>query len=379
MVHGLYIHIPFCQRRCHYCDFNTYEGMLDLAPEYVAGVALDIRRSAAQGLRSVDGGLRSVYFGGGTPSLLEAGALLDLLEATKESFGLAPGAEVSVEVNPGTADLDKLARLRRGGFNRVSFGFQAAQDSHLEALGRIHTAAQSETAWDAARAAGFDNISLDLMFGLSRQTPAQWKESLDWGLARRPEHVSFYGLSVEAGTPYQRRALQGALPLPDEDTQAAMYETGVAALAAAGLAQYEISNFARPGRESVHNRLYWLNLDTLGVGAGAWSFVDGQRSGRLRGPRAYLQALDAGRTPTAESERLEGRAARGEAATLRLRLNQGLDLGQWRETQGGDFLDEFGAALAPALSAGCLERRQDTVRLTDKGRLLSNEVFAALL
>jgi oxygen-independent coproporphyrinogen III oxidase len=379
MIQGLYIHIPFCERRCHYCDFNTYEGMTALAPDYVRAVAEDMRLCAGAGMKAQSGGLRSVYFGGGTPSLLEADELLLLLRAAEQRFGLAAGAEVTVEVNPGTADRAKLERLRSGGLNRVSFGFQAAQDRHLEALGRIHTAAQSDGAWSAARAAGFDNMSLDLMFGLSGQTLPEWRESLEWGLARRPEHVSFYGLTVEAGTRFHALAGQGRLPLPDEELQASMYELGLERLRGAGLRQYEISNFAVPGREAVHNRLYWLNQDTLGVGAGAWSFVDGERSGRIRWPKAYIEAVAAGRAPLAESERLSDRAARVEAASLRLRMNQGLDLGAWRAAQGGDFLGEFGAALAPAFSAGCLEREGESVRLTAKGRLLSNEVFVALL
>lgn len=379
MIQGLYIHIPFCERRCHYCDFNTYEGMIDLAPAYVRAVAEDIKLCADAGMRASEGGLGSVYFGGGTPSLLEAGELLALLRAAEKHFGLAPGAEVTVEVNPGTADGAKLAALRQGGFNRVSFGFQAAQDSHLLALGRVHTAAQSDGAWAAARGAGFDNMSLDLMFGLSGQTLPQWRESLEWGLARRPEHVSFYGLTVEAGTRFGALSSQGRLPLPDDESQATMYELGQELLAGAGLRQYEISNFALPGREAAHNRLYWLNADTLGVGAGAWSFVDGERGGRIRGPKAYIGAVAEGRLPTAGSERLEGRAARAEAAQLLLRMNQGLDLEAWRAARGLEFLGEFGNALTPAFSADCLERSGGSIRLTAKGRLLSNEVFVALL
>ena len=379
MIQGLYIHIPFCERRCHYCDFNTYEGMTDLVPAYVQAVSADIRLCAEKGMQAPPGGLRSVYFGGGTPSLLDPGDLLTLLRGAKADFGLAPGAEVTVEVNPGTADVKKLALLRRGGFNRVSFGFQAAQDEHLEALGRVHTAAQSDLAWTAAREAGFDNMSLDLMFGLSRQTLPQWRESLEWGLARRPEHVSFYGLTVEPGTPFHVWAGQGRLPLPEEELQATMYELGLAQLGEAGLRQYEISNFSVEGRESVHNRLYWRNEDTLGVGAGAWSYVEGERSGRVRWPKAYIEAVSEGRLPKSEVERLSGRSARAEAAQLKLRMNEGLHLGAWLFSQGCGFFEEFGAALAPAFSAACLERSGESVRLTAKGRLLSNEVFMALL
>jgi oxygen-independent coproporphyrinogen-3 oxidase len=222
-------------------------------------------------------------------------------------------------------------------------------------------------------------MSLDLMFGLSGQSMGQWRDSLEWGLARAPEHVSFYGLTIEEGTRYKAWAGQGRLPLPEEETQAGMYELGLELMAGAGLRQYEISNFALEGRESVHNRLYWRNHDTLGVGAGAWSFVDGERSGRIRWPKAYIEAVDAGRVPKAEVERLDGRAARAEAAQLALRMNEGLDLEAWRGAQGKDFLQEFGADLKPAFTADCLEHSGERVRLTPKGRLLSNEVFVALL
>jgi oxygen-independent coproporphyrinogen-3 oxidase len=379
VIAGLYLHIPFCERRCHYCDFNTYEGMTALAPDYCRGLAEDLARSVERGARAQDGGLQSLYLGGGTPSLLETEQLLGLLDAARRHLGLALDAEVTLEVNPGTADQRKLTALRKGGFNRVSFGFQAAQDRHLLALGRIHDARQSDAAWDAARAAGFDNMSLDLMFGLSTQTQAEWQESLDWALRRRPEHVSFYGLTIEPGTRFHHWRGQGSLPLPDDEDQAQMYEGGQAAMAAAGLEQYEISNFARPGRQARHNRLYWINADTLGLGAGAWSFVDGRRSGRIKQPQAYLAAVAEGREPVVESERLEGRAARSEAALLALRMNQGLDLGAWRARHGMDFEAEFGPALAPAFKAGCLEQGGGRLALTAKGRLLANEVFERLL
>lgn len=379
MIEGLYLHIPFCERRCHYCDFNTYEGMTDLAQDYCAALAQDLRASAAGGPGPVAGGLRSVYFGGGTPSLLEPDLLLGLLEQARASFGLAQDAEVTVEVNPGTAQTAALERLRLGGVNRISFGFQAAQDRHLQALGRIHSAAQSDEAWHQARAAGFDNISLDLMFGLSGQTMEEWCQSLDWALERAPEHVSFYGLTIEPGTRFHHWRGQGHLPLPDDDLQADMYEAGVAAMDRAGLAQYEISNFARPGRKAMHNQMYWRNVNTLGLGAGAWSFVDGERSGRIKQPQAYIQALAQGRDPRVERERLQGREARAEEATLALRLNEGLDLAAWQQRHGRGFDEEFGPDLDQPWRAGYLQRREGRLSLTRQGRLLSNQVFISLL
>lgn len=378
-VHGLYVHLPFCARRCHYCDFNTYAGLESLVPAYVEALKADLDACLAQGLKAAPGGLRSVYFGGGTPTLLAPEQLAEALAAAAAGFGLASGAEVSVEANPGTVDAGSLARLRDAGFNRISFGFQAAQDRHLEALGRVHSAEDSIRAWKAASAAGFTSMSLDLMFGLSGQTRAEWDESLEWALALNPDHVSFYGLTVEPGTRFHRLATEGLLPLPGDEPQAQWYEAGVEVLGAAGLSQYEISNFAREGKASVHNSLYWRNLDTLGLGAGAWSYLGGERSGRIRSPQAYIDAVASGRSPVADSERLEGRAARGEAAMLALRMNEGISLGEWERRTGTEFLGEFGEVLAPAFRAGCLERVGERVRLTARGRLVSNEVFAALL
>jgi oxygen-independent coproporphyrinogen-3 oxidase len=377
-LHGLYLHIPFCAKRCHYCDFNTYEGQESLQGAYVAALEKEIK--ASPGL-AVEGGLKSVFFGGGTPSLLEAGQLGSLLEAARSRFGLAAGAEITVEVNPGTADLSKFKALKAFGVNRLSFGFQARQERHLEALGRIHSSEESAAAWALAREAGFDNLSLDLMFGLSTQTAQEWQQSLDWALAFKPDHVSFYGLTVEPGTRFHQWQSAGRLPVPGEDEQAEMYSQGISALKGAGLGQYEISNFALPGRASVHNQLYWLNLDTLGLGAGAWSFVDGQRFSRQKQPAAYIKAVEEGRGSVTETERLDGREARAEAAFLNLRLNEGVDLAAWRRRYGLDLLEEFGPQLKRGLGAGWVthDAQGGRLSLSAEGRLLANEVFAELL
>ena len=378
-ISGLYLHIPFCAKRCHYCDFNTYEGQEGLADDYVRALVLDLQQAAAAGAKSVDGGLKSIFFGGGTPSLLKAGQVADILRAVRKQLGLAPGAEVTLEANPGTVDLAKFEALRAAGINRLSFGFQAKQEKHLQALGRIHDAQQSVEAWALARQAGFDNMSLDLMFGLSDQTLEEWQESLAWALALKPDHVSFYGLTIEPGTRFHQWHEQGRLPVPGEELQATMYETGIAAMQAAGLQQYEISNFARSGRASVHNQFYWDNRDTLGLGAGAWTYVDGLRYSRSKMPSAYIAEARAGAVGRSKAEALQGRDARAEAAFLQLRLNRGVDLGQWRQRYGVDLVEEFGPSLKKSLMAGCLEQADGHLRLTASGRLLANEVFTELL
>ncbi|MES2201181.1 MAG: radical SAM family heme chaperone HemW [candidate division FCPU426 bacterium] len=376
MIEGLYLHIPFCARRCHYCDFNTYENMESLAPAYVKALAADLAQSL-KGRETKP--LRSVFFGGGTPSLLEPSQIRFLLDTVREQIGLEENAEVTLEANPGTADLEKFAGFREAGVNRLSFGFQAKQDRHLESLGRIHSAEQSAEAWRLARQAGFKNLSLDLMFGLPDQTLEEWMDSLEWALGFQSEHLSFYGLTLEPGTRFYSLHEKGLLPTPVEDLQADMYEMGTARLARAGLAQYEISNFAKPGRESVHNRLYWRNRDTLGLGAGAWSYVDGERSGREKNPQKYMDLVLAGQDPRKEKERLEGAKARAEAVYLGLRLLEGINLKAWREQTGVDFMQEFGPTAQAMQQVGLLELGEESVRLSPKGLPLSNEVFSAFL
>jgi oxygen-independent coproporphyrinogen-3 oxidase len=374
MSEGLYVHIPFCARRCHYCDFNTYEGMEGLAPDYVEALKRDLELAAGK-----PAPLRSVFFGGGTPSLLSAAQIREILDAVRARCGLLPGAEITLEANPGTADLAKFEGFRAAGVNRLSFGFQAKQDKHLAALGRIHDSAQSAEAWRLARAAGFDNLSLDLMFGLPDQSAEEWRESLDWALAFQPEHLSFYGLTIESGTRYHYLQSQGQLPLPGEDLQADMYAEGIARLAAAGLGQYEISNFAKPGRESVHNRLYWQNRETLGIGAGAWSYVGGDRFMREKNPPLYMESIRQGRIPATENERLEGSLARGEAIYLGLRMLEGIDLEAWKNEKGLDLMGEFAAPAKEMLALGLLAQTENRLHLTPKGLPLANQVFSAFL
>ena len=374
MSEGLYVHIPFCAKRCHYCDFNTYEGMEGLAPDYVEALKRDLELAAGPAQP-----LRSVFFGGGTPSLLSAPQIKEILDAVRARCGLLPNAEITLEANPGTADLAKFAGFRAAGVNRLSFGFQAKQDKHLLALGRIHDAAQSGEAWRLARAAGFDNLSLDLMFGLPEQSAEEWRESLQWALAFRPEHLSFYGLTIESGTRYHYLQSQGQLPLPGEDLQADMYAEGIQRLAAAGLGQYEISNFAKPGRESVHNRLYWRNRETLGIGAGAWSYVAGNRFMREKNPPLYMEAIRQGRIPATENEHLEGLEARGEAIYLGLRMLEGIDLEAWKSEKGLDLMGEFAAPAEEMLALGLLAQTENRLHLTPKGLPLANRVFSAFL
>ncbi len=372
---GLYIHIPFCEKRCHYCDFNTYEGQIDLRERYVEALLADLRLSSAY----LSQPLKSIFFGGGTPSLMLPSQIGQMVEAVREQVGLRTDVEISLEANPGSATLENFQAFRAAGINRISMGFQAYQDRFLLALGRIHDHAQSELAFRLARQAGFDNISIDLMFGLPEQSLQDWLESLRWGLNLQPDHLSFYGLTLEPGTRFFDWHQRGELQVPGEDLQADMYEQGLALCEAAGLAQYEISNFSRPGREAQHNCLYWQNAQTLGLGAGAWSYLGGERSGREKMPSKYIEACLQGRDPRVQHEILTERAARAEAASLALRTLAGIDLKAWKEFHGTEFSSEFASVQAEMARHGLLTQSSDRLQLTPKGRSLANVVFEAFL
>jgi oxygen-independent coproporphyrinogen-3 oxidase len=372
MIEGLYLHIPFCARRCAYCDFNTYEGLEALIPRYVEALAADLARST----RGEEGeALKSVFFGGGTPSLLPPERVASLLVRVRQAFPRAKELEVSLEANPGAVEAGSFEALRQAGVNRLSLGVQAIQDRALKALGRIHDAAQAERAVRLAQAAGFERLSVDLMFGLPGQSMQEWEQSLDWALGLGLAHISFYGLSVEPGTRFHALQAQGRLELPEEGLQADMYSLGVQRLASVGLARYEVSNFAKPGHACQHNRLYWLNRETLGLGAGAWTFMGGERFGRTRDPKAYAQELDAGPARKQESESLKGLAARGEAAYLRLRLAEGVDLASWAKEFDRDWDADFNGQTSALLAKGLLQRQGGRLYIPDQALPLANEVF----
>jgi oxygen-independent coproporphyrinogen-3 oxidase len=372
MIEGLYLHIPFCARRCAYCDFNTYEGLEALIPSYVAALSADLARSA---LGDDGAALKSVFFGGGTPSLLPPELVAELLLRVRQAFPRAQALEASLEANPGAVEASSFKALRRAGINRLSLGVQASQDRALKALGRIHDSAQAERAVRLAQEAGFERLSVDLMFGLPGQSMQEWQQSLDWALGLGLSHISFYGLSVEPGTRFHALQAQGRLELPEEGLQADMYLAGVARLAAAGLVRYEISNFAKPGQACQHNRLYWLNRDTLGLGAGAWSFLKGERFGRTRDPKAYVQELAKGPASRQECQRLKGLASRGEAAYLRLRLAEGVDLAGWEQEFQRSWDSDFNGQTSALLAKGLLQRQEARLFIPDQALPLANEVF----
>ncbi len=373
---ALYVHIPFCRSRCAYCAFNTYAGLDSLIPAY--GEALKAEARGAPEVRA-----RTLYFGGGTPSLLPADLLAHLVGFLRERFGLPDGAEVTLEANPGTVDESYLRAARTAGVNRLSLGVQSVHEDELRMLGRRHTWAEAVAAVRAARAAGMDVVNLDLMYGLPGQALTRWQETLEAALTLDSDHFSLYALTLEEGTPLAERVARGELPPLDDDTAAEMYEWAQERLEQAGFVHYEISNWARKGPEEPpfcqHNLVYWRNEPYLGLGAGAASWWGGRRWTNVRHPEEYIRRLAAGESAAEEVEEIPRRLEMGETMMMGLRLIEGVEDARFRARFGRGLAEVFGAELARLAQQGLLEWDGERARLTPRGRLLGNRVFAEFL
>ncbi|NPV72056.1 MAG: radical SAM family heme chaperone HemW [Firmicutes bacterium] len=376
---GVYVHIPFCVRKCQYCAFNSYpvaEPAVDpLVDRYTRALLLEVESVAA--LVEGDAGPRpaTLYFGGGTPTCIGASRLARVVSACTEAFNLPDGSEVTVECNPATVDLPGLRTLRDAGVNRLSVGAQAFQDNLLGRLGRVHTAADVDAVVQAARSAGFANLNLDLMFGIPGQWIREWEESLRRAVDLGPEHVSIYPLEVEEGTPLYGMVSEGSEVLPAEDEVVEMWEAALDRLARAGYARYEISNYSKPGFESRHNLIYWLNGDYVGLGAGACSHLSGVRRQNLAGPEEYCDAVESGLPPVVSVERLSSRTQMVETVIMGLRLTAGLSLEGFRSRFRCDLDDVFPGVIGKLEALGLLCRDGGAVRLTRRGLFLANVVF----
>ncbi|MCX6400559.1 MAG: radical SAM family heme chaperone HemW [Propionibacteriales bacterium] len=374
---GFYVHVPFCRVRCGYCDFNTYT-----AEELGGGVsrssyadqAVAEVRLARRVLGEVDVPVQTVFLGGGTPTLLAPEDLGRMLAAIDDGFGLAPDAEVTTEANPDSVDADSLARLREAGFTRISFGMQSAVPHVLEVLDRTHDPARVPVVVEAARAAGFDQISLDLIYGTPGESAEDWSTTLDAALACAPDHVSAYSLIVEDGTALARRVRRGELPMPDDDDLADKYVQADERFAAAGLGWYEVSNWARDDAARCrHNIGYWQGADWWGIGPGAHSHVGGVRWWNVKHPTAYAARLADGSSPAHAREVLDAGTRDVERVLLEVRLREGIAV---------DLLArglETAAVLAPLVADGLVEDRADRIVLTRRGRLLADGVVRSLL
>jgi len=430
---AMYLHIPFCRQRCSYCDFNTYTTLGDLQNAYVAALAAEIAQVGEQAAAAGDRrpAVRTVFFGGGTPSLLSRAQVETILDAARAAFALDDDAEITLEANPGTVSGAYLAAIRALGVNRISYGVQSALPGELALLGREHDFAAAVDAVALARAAGFDNLNLDLIYGLPGQSLGDWARTLDAVLtlaATEPTvtHISLYCLTIEPGTPMQRWLHDGTIRAPDPDVAADQYEFACERLGAAGFGHYEISNWAQPGRECRHNTVYWRNEPYLGLGAGAHGMAGGYRYQVLRQPRAYVRRMelsekaDDGRQPIdhgqKEGERFQVPGSRAErsapgpwnpdpsqaaasrsfplssavaayhkvspeeamsdTAITQLRLlNEGLDLDAFAAKFGRSFDDVYANEVRQLEAYELIYRRNGYLLLTERGRFLSNQVF----
>ena len=362
---SLYVHIPFCGSRCPYCDFAFVVRKTDLAPRYVDAVLRELDARVPDDAR-----FATIYFGGGTPSEIPTDLLGGILDHVAANWTVASDAEVTVEANPDDASC--FADLRQIGANRLSLGAQAMDSTTLKALGRRHTAGQTQDAYQAAREAGFRNVNLDLIFGAPGQTTSDWTRSLDVALSWEPEHFSVYGLTIEAGTAFHRRKTKGTLQLPGEDAETAMYTAALDRLADAGYRQYEVSNFASLGQESRHNLAYWHRRPYLGVGLSAHSFMDGARSWNTADLSGYLTQVESNGVAVdgTESESSDSRFV--EEVLLGLRMPEGIPEALITKNNRSKGLERLAGA-------HLVERTRGRVRLTRKGLLLADLVCAELV
>lgn len=369
---GIYIHIPFCVSKCLYCDFFSFPADSGTKNAYIDALCRQIESAAGEvrdGYRVV-----SVFFGGGTPSILEAGMLTKVLDCVRANFVMAEDCETTVECNPGTVDAVKLGIYRQSGVNRLSFGLQSADDSELRALGRIHTFRDFLESYEAARKSGFDNINVDLMSALPGQTLKSWSRTLKTVAALRPEHISAYSLIIEDGTPLAEAvsADRQALLLPDEETEREMYYLTGEYLEAAGYGHYEISNYARPGRECRHNIIYWKRGDYIGFGAGASSFLNGKRYA-AKDILAYIEAPD---KAFGEPETLTAADSMAEFMFLGMRMLCGVKRSDFRQNFGRQLDNVYGEVINKYVRSGHIIDDGETVRLSRTGIDVSNYIFA---
>ena len=384
--YSVYVHIPFCQTRCAYCDFNTYAGQQDRIPAYVSALLAEIRAVAGSSRERL--GVHTVFFGGGTPSLLPVASLGEILATIGACFDLDPGAEISLEANPGTVSADGLKALRQAGFNRLSLGMQSAKPEELRLLQRGHSTLDVIQAVRWAREAGFENVNLDLIYGIPGQTLNDWQTSLRLAIEMGVEHLSLYALGIEEGTPFYHWVRKGLVEDTDDDLAADEYEWATEALEEAGFRQYEISNWARVdagGRwwRCRHNEQYWYDLPYLGFGAGAHGFAGGVRTINAMGIQGYVRRCElkgSGTFPvgpaTIEAKPIDRWTEMQETMMVGLRLtDEGVSKETFLRRFGVPMGSAFGEPLSALMEKGLLEDAGDRVRLTRRGRLLGNIVF----
>ncbi len=377
MKAGIYLHIPFCKSRCSYCDFATDVYRSNEAVErYVSALCLEVQSSKFK----VQSSIETIYFGGGTPSLLSANQLEKILNALHKKFAIDEKIELTLEMNPATVSLEKLQEYKTLGVNRASFGVQTFDDKALKLLARGHNASDARTTFKLLRQANFDNISFDLIAGLPNQTLPDWEDNLNQALDLQPEHLSLYLLEIHDATPLAEQIRSHRQPLPDEDLAAEMYELMLEKVSEKGYQQYEISNFSKPTFESQHNSKYWLGEPVIAFGVSAHSF-DGEntRWSNERDTNKYVSLIEGGKSPMVEINALDPSQTAGEFAFLRLRLSKGLNLVEYKARFHIDLRERYAEDFKILAEAELIEFENDHLKLTRRGMVFSNEVFAVFV
>ncbi len=369
---GIYIHIPFCSSKCGYCDFNSYDNRGPLISPYVDALVTEIGRRKEE---IIGREIKSVFFGGGTPTLLSPAQVNKIMETCRAVFNIGSDAEITLEANPGTVDQDYLRELRNSGINRVSIGAQSFNDGLLKKLGRGHGADDAEKAVKEAIRAGFGNVSIDLIFAIPGGNIQEWEHDLETAVSLGPDHISMYNLTIEEGSRYYNETKTGKFKLPPEEVQAEMYKRGIEALAEKGYNQYEISNFARQGMECLHNLIYWENREYAGFGAGACSYIKGVRKGNIKSPEGYIGAVNGNKDIFCFSEELPPDETMRETVIMNLRTIKGLNKDEFKARFGDNIEKVLGPEIEMLAGEGLLVNGDGWTRLSPKGLLFSNNVF----
>ena len=369
---AVYVHIPFCDYKCTFCDFATYVGQNVLTPRYVDALISEIKMRAPTVAHLTTS---TVFFGGGTPTLLAPHTIARILEAINLVAPIEANAEITAESNPDTLDPMRLEGFRAAGINRLSIGVQTLNAQILHDVHRGHSPQQAIESLRNARAVGFSSISADLMFGLPNQTAEDWEDTLQRVLACEPDHLSLYGLIVEDDTLLRHQLQTGAVGLPEDDAAADMYEYARSMLDRVGYVHYEISNWGRPGHASRHNLVYWQHLPYLGVGLSAHSLMGNVRSSNVRGLRHYLKRLEKNESPTLREEYISAGRARADAIMVGLRLIKGIEVAHFDSQFGGSLLDDHRETIETLIAQGLMAMEAGHLRLTERAQLIANQVW----
>ena len=369
---GLYLHIPYCLHKCGYCDFNSHPENQVESVHYVEALLKELKFYSTT-LKSYN--VPTVFMGGGTPTILPPSQLKKILDTVRQSFNLTPDCEITIEANPATIKLETLQEIHAAGYNRISIGVQSFDEKELQLLERVHNEEEIHSTVHRARSANFENLSMDLMFALPDQSTVKWQSHLKQATAKNPDHLSTYNLTIEPATAFFKLHEKGKLCLPHEDIQLEMYETTIQVLEDAGYSQYEISNFSKPGMESQHNINYWNNGEYLGVGAGASSYLNGERSKNINLPSIYIREIETKASAVDTRERLEPLQAMGETLMLGLRLLKGVSIDVFENRFQVSFQKVYGKVVESLLNQELITLNENRIALSRKGLFLADSVI----